>query len=121
MAHDGNVIAAAGDLTLRARETGRSLYLEALGNALTAAGENKGAEKCFSEASVLEKNPDIRFRLLLEETRAMELQKNQDGAIPLLKSALGAQESPARRTLLRNWIDRMSKVPPSTTTAKSTP
>lgn len=108
LAHDGNVVAAGGDLTRRSRETGRSLYLEALGNAQMASGENRKAEKSFSEASVLEKSPDIRFRLLLEEARAMEKQREQVSAIPLLKAALGSEASPARRTLLRAWIDRMT-------------
>lgn len=113
LAHDGDVIASSKELTLRARETGLSLYMEALGNAQAVAGYDKEAEKSFSEAAVLEKNPDIRFRLLLEETRAMEKQRDQAGAITLLKAALGVEQSPARRTLLRTWIERMSPSKPA--------
>ncbi len=107
LAHDGDTLAAARDLKSRAEEKQESLYLEGLGAAQLDAGDAVRAEESFKAASLIEKNPTILFRLLLEQARAIEKQGRGKVAAGLLKENLGRFAQPDQQALLRSWIKRM--------------
>lgn len=107
LAHDGDILAAAAALKTRARETKESLYLEALGAAQMDAGSPADAEQSFHEASALETDALISFRLLLEEARAIEKQGRGKIAASLLKENFRRFTQPEQQALLRSWIKRM--------------
>lgn len=123
LSHDGDTLAAAAELKFRAKETKESLYLEALGAAQMDAGSPSDAEESFREASALETDALISFRLLLEETRAVEKQGRGKIAAILLNENLRRYTQPDQQALLRSWIKRMesSASQPSPSTSKTTP
>jgi len=108
--HQGNVLKAAGDLGARSRATGESLYLEALGAAQYDAGVLSAAGASFRDASALAKDPNIRFRLLLEQARVFEKRGKQDRGVALLTKAASSISDPAQRNLLLAWVARMSPI-----------
>jgi uncharacterized protein (TIGR03790 family) len=111
LAHDGDTLAAAEDLKSRAEEKKESLYLEGLGAAQLDAGECVLAEQSFHEARTLSKNPQIIFRLLLEESRAMEKQGLNKKSSDLLKEYLADFPQADQQRLLKAWIKRLETQP----------
>jgi hypothetical protein len=109
MAHNGDVMAAAPDLRAKALELGESLYLEALGNAQMSAGKNGLAAESFRNAQPLAKDDSVRFRLLLEQARALEKNGEKTKACNLLRGALPGTKPSARQNLIRSWIRRMEQ------------
>lgn len=107
LAHGGDVKAAAADLRSRSEEKKESFYLEALGVAQMDAGACAEAETSFKQAAAFTKSPDILFRLLLEQSRAVEKQGKGREAASLLKKHLSQETSASRKTLLDSWIKRM--------------
>lgn len=110
LAHGGNVLDAAEELTARSRQGGESLYLEALGAALMDAGRPADAEGVFREASTLAKGSLTQFRLLLETARSLEKQGNAQGGAALLRQGLVRFTSSSQRGILLNWIARMDPI-----------
>lgn len=112
IAHGGNVLDAAEELTARSRQGGESLYLEALGAALMDSGRPADAEGVFREASGLAKGTVTRFRLLLETARCLEKQGNAQAGAAMLRQGLVHFTTSSQRGILLNWISRMDPVPP---------
>jgi hypothetical protein len=110
LAHGGNVMDAAEELTARSRQGGESLYLEALGAALMDAGKPADAEGVFREASTFAKGPLTQFRLLLETARSLEKQGNAQGGAALLRQGLVRFTASSQRGILLNWIARMDPI-----------
>ena len=119
--HQGNVLKAAADLGVRSRVTGESLYLEALGAAQYDAGVLSAAGASFREASALAKDPNIRFRLLLEQARVLEKRGKPERGVALLTKASSSITDSAQRSLLLTWIARMNPIqqPSKTQTSKN--
>jgi uncharacterized protein (TIGR03790 family) len=107
LAHKGSVLDAAADLARRAKQTHESLYLEALGAAQYDAGLLRNAETSFKGAASLTKDPEISFRLLLEQVRALEKLGNKTKAIALLAKELDRNHSDAQQKLILNWMTRI--------------
>jgi len=118
LAHRGNVLKAAIDLGDRAQEKKQSLYLEALGAAQVAAGIFPAAAASFRDASEIEHDPKIQFRLLLEQARAYELWGKADRGASLLRGGLRQFTQKDQVALLLNWIQRLDpiKLPASSPT-----
>lgn len=115
LAHQGDVLAAAHDLGVRARESGESLYLEALGAAQYDAGVPVAAGASFSDASKIAKDPNVRFRLLLERARVFEKRGKPEKGVSLLAKEASTITDPIQRSLICAWIARMSPIPLSKT------
>ena len=121
LAHHGDVLKAAAELGARARATKESLYLEALGAAQYDAGVLSAAGASFREASALAKDPNIRFRLLLEQARVLEKRGKPERGVALLTKASSSITDSAQRSLLLTWIARMNPIqqPSKTQTSKN--
>ena len=111
--HHGNVLMAAHDLGVRARETGESLYLEALGAAQYDAGVLAAAGASFRDAAKIAKDPRVQFRLVLEQARVYEKRGKPEKGVSLLAKEASTVSDPAQRSLLLAWIARMSPIQPS--------
>jgi uncharacterized protein (TIGR03790 family) len=107
LAHGGDVLSAAADLRSRSEEKSQSLYLEALGAAQLDAGAYAEAEGSFKKASIFTNDPAISFRLLLEQSRAIEKQGRGKEAASLLMKYLSKETTASRQALLVSWIKRM--------------
>ncbi len=108
--HQGNVLMAAHDLGVRARETGESLYLEALGAAQYDMGVFAAAGASFRDAAQIAKDPQVKFRLLLEQARVYEKRGKPEKGVSLLAKEAPRVSDPAQRSLLLAWIARMSPI-----------
>jgi uncharacterized protein (TIGR03790 family) len=115
MAHHGDVLKSAHDLGDAASSSKESLYLEALGAAQEDAGELPAAGASFRDAAKFEKNPNIQFRLLLEQARVLEKRGKLDKGMALLMQESKNYENPAQKALLTDWIIRMNPVKPTPT------
>ena len=120
LAHQGDVLAAAHDLGVRARESGESLYLEALGAAQYDAGVPVAAGASFSDASKIAKDPNVRFRLLLEQARVFEKRGKQERGVSLLAKEASTITDPIQKSLIFAWIARMRPIPLSKTRRPTT-
>ena len=116
LSHRGDVLRAAADLGAKAQETGKSLYLEALGSAQEEAGFLPSAGASFHDASLLTKDPEVSFRLVLEQARIFEKRGKSDRGASMLREELAQPISVTQHQLLINWIERLDpiKVPPPT-------
>jgi uncharacterized protein (TIGR03790 family) len=112
LAHHGDVLMAAADLGTRAQETHESLYLEALGAAQEDAGYFPSARASFRDAALLTKDPNIRFRLILEQARALEKRGKSERGASLLRDYLGQPMSDAQHGLILDWIQRLDPIQP---------
>jgi uncharacterized protein (TIGR03790 family) len=119
--HHGNVLKAAMDLGARAHETHESLYLEALGAAQVDAGFFAAAGASFRDASALAKDPNIQFRLLLEQARVLEKRGKNEKGVTLLRQALLHFTTPPERDLLLLWIQRLDPIKLPSPTPQPTP
>lgn len=108
--HQGNVLMAAHDLGVRARETGESLYLEALGAAQYDAGVFASAGASFRDAAQIAKDPQVKFRLLMEQARVYEKRGKPEKGVSLLAKEASRVTDPTQRTLLLAWIARISPI-----------
>ncbi len=108
--HHGNVLKAAIDLGTHARETHESLYLEALGAAQMDAGFLAAAGASFQDAGALAKDPNIQFRLLLEQARVLEKRGKSEKGAALLRQGLLHFTTPPERNLLLLWIQRLDPI-----------
>jgi uncharacterized protein (TIGR03790 family) len=115
LSHHGDVLKAAHDLGVAARRSKESLYLEALGAAQEESGVLVAAGASFRDAAKLEKNPNIKFRLLLEQVRILEKQGKLDKGLSLLTQESKNFENPAQKALLVDWMIRMNPVKPTPT------
>jgi uncharacterized protein (TIGR03790 family) len=113
LAHHGNVLMAAHDLGVKARSTGDSLYLEALGAAQEDASIFPAAEASFHDASKIAKDPTVQFRLLLEQARVFEKWGKPEKGSLLLTKGFPSFTEPSQKSLLLSWIARMNPVKPS--------
>jgi len=109
LSHRGSVLSAARDLERLSEERDSSMPMESLGNAQLASGKPSTAASTFRRAMAFTKDPLLRFRLQLEEVRAWELSGKRDQSLILLKSLLPVEDSPVKRTLLRDWIARIER------------
>lgn len=121
LAHNGSVLKSAPDLVRRAKETRESLYLEALGAAQMDAGYLAPAEASFRTALTMARDERVAYRLLLEQSRAMEKQGKSDRAAALLRQGLLRFVTAPQRSLLLAWIARLDPMkapaqPPPTPT-----
>ena len=107
LAHGGDVMSAAADLKSRSEEKNESLYLEALGATQMDTGACADAEVSFKQAATFTKNPDIFFRLLLEQSRAIEKQGRGNEAASLLKKYLSKETTASQQPLIDSWIKRV--------------
>ena len=107
LAHNGSVLKSAPDLVRRAKETHESLYLEALGAAQMDAGSLAPAEASFRTALTMARDERVAYRLLLEQSRAMEKQGKSDRAAALLRQGLLRFIMAPQRSLLLAWIARL--------------
>lgn len=115
LAHRGDVLQAAGDLAARAKATGESLYLEALGSAQYDAGVLPAAGASFRDAAAIAKDPRVQFRLLLEQARVLEKQGQPLDGAALLRQGLIHFTSSSQRSLLLAWIQRLDPIKPAPT------
>ena len=115
LSHGGSVLSAAGDLERLSQERDSSMPMESLGNVQLASGKPAAAASTFRRGMAFTKDPLLRFRLQLEEVRAWELSGKREQSLILLKSLLPVEDSPARRTLLRDWIARIERESKETT------
>ncbi len=119
LSHHGNVLKAAHDLGVRARATGESLYLEALGAAQSDAGALTAAGASFRDAALIAKDPKIQFRLLLEQVRVLEKRGKPEKSYSLLSQGLSTFTDPSQKALLLSWVARLNPI--SSPTGKPTP
>jgi uncharacterized protein (TIGR03790 family) len=113
LAHGGDTLAAATELKAQSVRKKESLYLEALGAAQMDQGSLDAAEGSFREANALTKDPTVEFRILLEQSRAIEKQGKGMIAAKLLKENMTRFAQPAQQALLRSWIKRMESSSPT--------
>ena len=118
--HQGNVLKAAHDLGARARSTGESLYLEALGSAQGDAGILPAAGASFRDAAKIAKDPKIQFRLLLEQSRVLEKQGKTEKATTLLTEGLSTFTETSQKGLLLAWIARLNPIETSPSPSQNT-
>jgi uncharacterized protein (TIGR03790 family) len=118
--HQGNVLKAAHDLGERARSTGESLYLEALGSAQCDAGVLPAAGASFRDAAKIAKDPKIQFRLLLEQSRVLEKQGKTEKATTLLTEGLSTFTETSQKGLLLAWIARLNPIETSPSPSQNT-
>jgi uncharacterized protein (TIGR03790 family) len=110
LSHHGNVLKAAHDLGARAHEKGESLYLEALGAAQSDAGSLLAAGASFHDAAELAKDPQVQFRLLLEQARVFEKRGMPEKGTALLGHGLLQFTNQDQRNLILAWIQRLEPI-----------
>lgn len=116
LSHGGDVLAAAQDLEVAAKKSGRSMFLESLWQVQYAAGDWNAAMATVTSALQIEKDPDVRFRLLIEKIGTLRTLGDIKGAGELLAEESGAATNDNERALLKRLHDEM--FPPSPPDAK---
>jgi uncharacterized protein (TIGR03790 family) len=112
LANDGNVVAAAKPLAAAARETGNSLFLEALGAAQADAGNLDAAMASVEQALALKNPPLVRFRLILEKLGILQAWQKKTEAGELLAAEKPKAPGPAQAALLGEITLRLFPPPP---------
>lgn len=111
-AHDGKVTNAAPELLAAAQKTGKSMFLEALAAAQMADGQKAEALKSLDEALGIEKDPRIRFRLVLEKILLLRSQGESGKALAVLREWQPKTPGPSQAALLQEILDQMQPPPP---------
>jgi uncharacterized protein (TIGR03790 family) len=110
-ANDGEVLTAAKALRAAAKESGNSMFLEALGAAQLDAGDPTSALRSIQEALGIEKRKDVRFRLGLEEYAILRAAGDTRGATRVLSRLAGEDLPPLSRQLLATFYENMTPDP----------
>lgn len=100
LAADGNTIAAGTALRRLSESTGNSIFLEGLGQALAAEGQNVQAVEVLEGAAEIAKDPAVRFRIALAQIEFLRRGKLNDQAAARIANALGEFRDPAQRAIL---------------------
>lgn len=100
LAADGNTIAAAPALRSLAESSGNSIFLEGLGQALGADGQNLLAAKTLEDAAALERDSSVRFRIVLAQITFLRRAKLESEARNRVGQALGEFRGAAQRAIL---------------------
>jgi uncharacterized protein (TIGR03790 family) len=116
---DGDVVAAAKPLEAAAKETGNSMFLEALGAAQADAGDLPGALSSIDKALAMDNKPLIRFRLALEKLGILQATKRTADVRALLIAEKSRSPGPAQTALLEEITLRLFPPPPTPTPAAS--
>lgn len=107
----GNILAAAPQLERAAQESGNSLFLESLAAAQADMDDSRTALETLQQALSIEKNPLVRFRLMLEKVGALRASGEGSAAAALILSEAGKSRDPYQAHLLRT-ISRQFPAPP---------
>ncbi|MCX7869784.1 MAG: hypothetical protein N2322_07515, partial [Terrimicrobiaceae bacterium] len=110
-AANGDVVAAAKPLRAAARDTGDSMFLEALAAAKLDAGDATGALRSIQEALGIEKRREVRFRLGLEEYAVLRGAGDTRGAGRVLSRMTTEDLPPSARKLLAVLYEHMNPNP----------
>lgn len=116
---DGNVVAAAKPLEAAARETGNSMFLEALGAAQADAGDLPGALATIEKALAMDNKPLVHFRLALEKLGILQATKRTSDVRALLTAERNRSPGPSQTALLDEITNRLFPPPPTPTPASS--
>lgn len=113
LAADGSVVGAAKKLGAAARETGNSMFLEALGAAEADAGDLPAALTSIDSALSLDNKPLVRFRLVLEKIGIYQAMKKKPELAALLSAEKTRTPGPAQSALLDEITLRVFPPPPA--------
>jgi uncharacterized protein (TIGR03790 family) len=116
---DGNVVGAAQALEAAARESGNSMFLEALGAAQADAGDLSGALGSIDRALAMDNKPLVRFRLILEKLGILQATKKLNEVRALLQAEKSRAPGPAQAALLNEITNRIFPPPPTPTPSPS--
>lgn len=116
---DGSVVGAAKPLETAARETGNSMFLEALGAAQADAGDLPGALSSIEQALAMDNKPLIHFRLSLEKLGILKATKRMSDIRALLLEEKSRSPGPAQTALLNEITVRIFPPPPTPTPSPS--
>jgi uncharacterized protein (TIGR03790 family) len=119
LANDGKVVDAAKPLAVAARESGNSMFYEALGAAQADAGDLDAAMQSIESALTLKNPPLVRFRLNLEKLGILQAWKKRDEAGALIRAEKTKAPGPAQAALLDGIYLRIFPPPPTPTPAPS--
>jgi uncharacterized protein (TIGR03790 family) len=117
LAADGDVVKAAPGLGAAARETGNSMFLEALGAAQADAGDLSGALTSIDKALAMDNKPQVRFRLILEKIGILQATKRLSEIRSLIAAEKPRAPGPAQAALLDEITRRLFPPPPTPTPA----
>ncbi len=117
MAKEGNVLAAALDLTEAARKSGNSMYLESLAAAEADDGDFPQALMLVNRALEMKNNPLIRFRLVLEKIGLMRATGKISDLRTLLVKEKGLAPGQDQGQLLDTIYNQLFPPPPTPTPA----
>ncbi len=92
--------AAADELRTLARQTGDSMFLEALGQAYAAEKKIDQAIKALTEAAAMERSTAIRFRITLAQITILQQSGDKAAAKATLAQALGDFRSSTQSPIL---------------------
>jgi uncharacterized protein (TIGR03790 family) len=110
---DGNVVAAGAKLGAAAKETGNSMFLEALGAAQADAGDFGASLATVQAALAMDNKPLVRFRLVLEKFGILLAQQKKNEAGALLLAEKGGVSGAAQSALLSTIGLRIFPPPPA--------
>lgn len=116
---DGNVTGAADALEAAAKDSGNSMFLEALGAAQADAGDLPGALSTIEKALAMDNKPLVHFRLALEKLGILQATKRLPEVRTLLAAERNRAPGPAQIALLNEITNRVFPPPPTPTPAPS--
>jgi uncharacterized protein with von Willebrand factor type A (vWA) domain len=100
LASGDNPIDAADKLRALAKETGDSMFLEALGQAYAGERQFDLAIETLTAAAKMERSTAIRFRIALEKIEILQRANDQPAARKVLSGALGDFRAPDQTPIL---------------------
>ncbi|MGB8467363.1 MAG: TIGR03790 family protein [Terrimicrobiaceae bacterium] len=111
-AFGGNILAAGPKLAQAAGESGNSLFLESLAADQADANDLNPALGTLDTAISIEKDPLVRFRLVLEEAGALRASGKGSAAVALILSQKGKSPGPPQMQLLEAISTQFTASPP---------